>query len=174
MTETFRMRVIRLIINVWPAIRRTGGRVTYIANGWHELHVKLPLNWRTYNAVGTIFGGSMYASCDPFYMLMLMSQLGPDYIVWDRAASIRFRRPGTTTLKARFCLDPQEVEAIRSELSEKPSVTRTFEVDLVDEYGKTCANIEKQIYIRRGDRLQQGSGGLGARFINWMLRPEQP
>src|SRR2546426_1166496 len=66
------------------------------------------------NYVGTILGGAMYAAVDPFYMIMLIKLLGPGYIVWDKAAAIRFRRPGTTTLEARCAVDPAVLEGIRA------------------------------------------------------------
>src|SRR6476620_1494714 len=95
-------RLSRLVFNLWPCIRGTGSRVTSIAPDWSEIRVRLPLSWRTRNYVGTILGGSLYAAVDPYYMLMLIERLGPEYVVWDKAASIRFRRPGTSTLTATF------------------------------------------------------------------------
>src|SRR6266496_6489335 len=95
-------RLLRWKFNLFPAYRGTGARVTYIADDFHEVRVHLPLSWRTRNAVGTIFGGSMYGAVDPIYMIMLIQLLGRDYVVWDKAATIRFRRPGQTTLYATF------------------------------------------------------------------------
>ena len=94
MPETWRTRLSRWGFNWFPAYRGTGGRVAYIAGDWSEVHVHVPLSWRTRNYVGPIFGGSMYGAIDPVYMLMLIKILGPEYVVWDKAATIRFRRPG--------------------------------------------------------------------------------
>jgi hypothetical protein len=113
------------------------------------MHVKLPLTWRTYNYVGTIYGGSMYAAFDPMYMYMLIQILGPDYVVWDKAAAIHFKKPGRTTLTARFVIDEAELEAIREALTHAPSVDRVYTVEVVDKEGVVHAIIEKTIYIRR-------------------------
>ena len=113
MPETFRTRLYRWVFNVYPAYRGTGARVTYIAGDWTEVRIRLPLNWRTRNRVKTIFGGSMYGAIDPVYMQMLMHLLGPDYVVWDKAASIRFRRPGREELYATFRLSLDHVAEIR-------------------------------------------------------------
>lgn len=94
MAESLRTRLWRWGFNCFPAYRGTGGRVTYIAADWREVRIKLPLNWRTRNYVGTTFGGSLYGAVDPFYMIMLIKLLGPDYIVRDKAAAILFRKPG--------------------------------------------------------------------------------
>ena len=89
-------------MNLWPCYRGSGARITYIAGDWKEVRVKLRLSLRTQNYVGSIFGGSLYAAVDPIYMLMLIKCLGPGYVVWDKAATIRFRKPGRSTLTATF------------------------------------------------------------------------
>src|SRR5450759_758115 len=114
MAESFQSRLRRWGFNLFPVYRRTGARITYIAGDWREVHIKLPLNWKTRNYVGTIFGGSMYAAVDPIYMIMLIKLLGARYEVWDKAATIRFRRPGRSSLHATFRLDGVELEAVRA------------------------------------------------------------
>lgn len=135
--------------NLWPCYRGTGGRVTHIAADWREVRVRLPLSWRTRNYVGTIFGGSLYGAVDPFFMIMLMKNLGPGFVVWDKAASIRFRRPGLRTLQATFRLDEAELAEIRRLLQTEPKVDRTYTVALVDPDGVLHAEIQKVIHISR-------------------------
>src|SRR5713226_6992220 len=122
--------------------RGTGGRLTYIDSDWSEIRLEIPLSWRTRNYVGTIFGGSLYGAVDPIYMIMLMRRLGPDYLVWDKAASIRFKKPGRETLRAHFLVSDEELAAIRSALESQRSVDRTYIVDLVDPADVVCASIE--------------------------------
>ncbi len=147
MPESFRTRLTRWGFNFFPAYRGTGGRLTYIADDFHEIHVKLPLNWRTRNYVGTIFGGSLYGAVDPLYMVMLIKILGSGYVVWDKAANIRFKRPGRETLYAEFKVTPDEVVQIKDELTRSKSIDRIFHVNLVNEAGKVHAEVEKTIYI---------------------------
>jgi acyl-coenzyme A thioesterase PaaI-like protein len=129
--------------------RGTGARLRYIAPDWSEIRLDLPLSWRTRNYVGTIFGGSIYAAVDPIYMLMLIRRLGPDFIVWDKAATIQFKKPGKETLNARFEIRDQELAAIRNALETQRSVDRTYVVELVDGSGTICATVEKIIYVRK-------------------------
>jgi acyl-coenzyme A thioesterase PaaI-like protein len=150
MEESFRSRGMRWAFNFFPAFRGSGGRVTYIASDWSEVRIKLPLNWRTRNYVGTIFGGSIYGCVDPFYMVMLINLLGPEYIVWDKAATVRFKKPGRSTLTARFVVTDEEVGAIRKALADGArSVERVYQVELTDAQGTVCASVEKLVYIRR-------------------------
>jgi len=145
--ESLRSRLFRWAFNVWPCFRGTGARVTFIAADWSEVRVRLPLSWRTRNYVGTIFGGSLYAAVDPFYMLMLIHRLGPEYVVWDKAASIRFRKPGRSPLFATFRIDEAEVAEIRRLLQNQPKVDRTYPVELRDAEGVIHAEIQKVIHI---------------------------
>lgn len=149
MAESLKTRLNRLVFNFFPAYRGTGGRITYIAADWHEIHVKVPLNLGTRNYVGTIFGGSMYGAIDPIYMIMLIRILGPNYIVWDKAACIYFKKPGRSTLRAHFKLTPDEIGVIQAQLENELSIDRVYAVDLVDSDGVVCATCEKTIYIRR-------------------------
>jgi len=151
MPESWRTRITRWGFNLFPAWRGTGARVTYIASDWREVRVRLPLSWRTRNYVGTIFGGSLYGAADPIYMIMLIHVLGPRYTVWDRAATIRFRKPGRSTLFARFVLAEEELAEIRKLLETAPSIDRVYAVDLADAAGVVHATVEKTIYIRRNE-----------------------
>ena len=141
-------RLLRWKFNLFPAYRGTGARVVYIADDFRETRIRLPLSWRTRNAVGTIFGGSLYGAVDPVYMIMLMALLGPGYVVWDKAATIRFRKPGRTTLHATFKIDETELEAVRAATSDGQPIDRVYRVDLVDDAGVVHAEVEKVIYIR--------------------------
>jgi acyl-coenzyme A thioesterase PaaI-like protein len=149
MPESWRTRVARWKFNCFPAYRGTGGWVTYISHDWSEVRIAVPLSWRTRNYVGTIFGGSLYGAADPIYMLMLIRSLGPDYVVWDKAATIRFRRPGRSRLIALCKLEPGMVAGIRDELTRIPKLDRVFNVELIDRDGVVHVTIEKTIHVSR-------------------------
>jgi hypothetical protein len=159
MPESLKVRLLRHAFNWFPAWRGTGARIAYIADDWREVRVELPLTLRTRNYVGTMFGGSMYAAVDPFYMIMLIRNLGPDYVVWDKAASIRFLKPGRSTLHARFRLEEEELSAIRAALETARSVDRLYAVELVDREGVLHAVVEKTVHVRRVARVTAGAAG---------------
>lgn len=158
MPETWRTRLYRWAFNWFPAYRGTGARLTYIAGDWREVRLRVPLSWRTRNYVGTIFGGSMYGAVDPVYMVMLIKALGPGYEVWDKGATIRFRRPGREPLYATFRIGDEELAAIRRGVEEAGKVERTYTVDLVDAAGEVHATCEKLISIRRRAQTVRPSG----------------
>lgn len=149
MSESFKSRRFRWGFNLFPAYRGTGGRVRYISENFTEVRVEIPLSWRTRNYVGTIYGGSIYGAIDPIYMLMLMKILGPNYIVWDKAANIRFRKPGKTSLFAEFLLTDDEIAEIKELAQNTRSVDRIYRVELKDKDGTVHAEIEKTLYIAK-------------------------
>lgn len=137
-------------LNLYPPYLGAGVRVQRPEPGTYEVSMKL--RWYNQNYVGTHFGGSLYSMCDPFYMLLLMERLGRDYIVWDKAATIRFRRPGRGTVRARFHLTDERVEEIRRRADGGEVVEPTFTVEVSDEEGQVVAEVEKLLYVRRKDR----------------------
>lgn len=153
MPESLRTRLMRTYYTwLFPAYRGTGGKITYLADDFREIRVEVPLSRRTRNYVGTIFGGSMYGAVDPICMVVLIKTLGPGYVVWDKSAGIRFRKPGRTTLHARFAVDQAELDAIRGALEEAAATERTYTIQLVDAEGVVHAEVEKLIHIRKRKR----------------------
>jgi len=140
---------VRHAFNLYPCYRGTGGRVVELDASWRRVVVEVPLSRKTRNYVGTIFGGSMFGAADPIYMLMLIKNLGSGYVVWDKSAQIRFRRPATTTLRGEFTVSEAELEEIRAELTSKDAVERTFVVELVDASGSVAARIEKLVHVKK-------------------------
>jgi len=104
------------------------------------------------NFVGTHYGGSLYSMADPFYMLMLIENLGRDYIVWDKSASIRFRKPGKGKMLASFRLSEEQIEAIRQQLQTQEKVEPTFLVEIRDEAGELVAEVQKLLHVRKKTR----------------------
>jgi len=101
----------------------------------------------------------MFSAVDPLYMIMLIKVLGPGYLVWDKAAAIRYKRPGRGTLRARAVLGRAETEEIISLLREKPSVDRVYRLELVDREGTVHARVEKTIFIAPKDQERAAKGG---------------
>lgn len=148
MSESLKTRLMRWRFNLFPAFRRTGGRVTYIAPDLRELHISLSLNWKTRNYVGTIYGGSMYGAVDGILMVMFLSLLGRDYIVWDKSGRIRYRKPGRSTLTGRFVITQQDIDDVTHQVSRAGRYEREFRIDLIDEDGDVCAEIDKLLHFR--------------------------
>jgi hypothetical protein len=141
--------LIRLL-NFYPPYLGAGVRVR-VSPDLLTFEVRMRLRWWNRNYVGTHFGGSLYTMCDPYFMLILLQALGREYIVWDKAATIRFRRPGTGTVRATFHIPAEQVAEIRAAADRGGKVEPTFRVDVVNETGDVVAEVEKLVYVRRKD-----------------------
>ncbi len=139
----------QVLINLYPPYLGAGVRVTHVADDFHAIEVRMRLHRWNQNYVGTHFGGSLFAMADPFYMLMLIELLGRGYTVWDKAATIRFRRPGRGTVRARFDIPPERVEEIRRGVDAQGKVETTFTVDITDPQGEVVAEVEKLLSVRK-------------------------
>ncbi|MBS0345987.1 MAG: DUF4442 domain-containing protein [Proteobacteria bacterium] len=156
---TWRARMVRLGFNLHPAFRGTGGRVVHVGRDLRHIRIALPLSWKTRNIVGSLYGGSLFAITDGAHPMMLMAALGEGYIVWDKAASIRYRKPGYTTLYADFVLSPEELADIRAALAQQPELERTFQVELKDAQGVVHTVVERTVYIAEKNFYRKKSAG---------------
>jgi hypothetical protein len=148
---TKRSHALRRWINLWPPFLGAGIRVQHVAPDMRAIDVEMKLRWWNANYVGTHFGGSLFAMTDAFYMLMLMANLGRDYVVWDKAASIRYRKPGKGTVRAEFRLSGAQIEEIREKLETLPKYEPVFSVEVKDEAGVVIAEVEKRLHVRKKD-----------------------
>ncbi len=139
--------VWRHVANLWPCIRRTGGRVTHLSADFTRMTVRLPLGWRTRNVVGTIFGGAMFASTDPMYMLMLHKILGDAYVVWDKGCVARFKRPAKTTLFAEFHVSPARLDEIVAAVKSRGEADFMWTIQYKDSAGVVHAEFDKTLYV---------------------------
>lgn len=146
---------LQLLLRWWPPYALGPAiRVDTIRDDFRYARVQLPLRWYNTNYVGTHFGGSLYSMCDPMYMLLLLNALDrEDFVVWDKSAQIRYRKPGRGTVTAEFRLDDALVESLNSM---GPGETRDVDlpVDVKDGQGDVVASLIKTLYVRRKDRCK--------------------
>ena len=158
LSPTWRARMVRLIFNLNPAFRGTGGRVVHVANDLRHMRIHLPLSWKTRNIVGSLYGGSLFAITDGAHPMMLWAALGDGYVIWDKAASIRYKRPGYTTLYADFVLPDGEVDEIQAALNKTPELERTYTVELKDRQGTVHTVVNRTVYIADKNYYRQKFG----------------
>lgn len=144
----------RRLMNLWPPFLGAGIKVKKISDSFNDITVEMKLTKLNRNYVGTQFGGSIYAMTDPFYMMILMKNLGKDYIVWDKSADIQFKQPGKGKLTAHFNISKEEMAKIKAAADNNYKTEPHFKVEVKDEQGNVVAEVDKVVYVRRKDRLQ--------------------
>ena len=147
MTQKRRTSVLLRMLSFWPPYAGAGIRVRTSAD-LRTFEARMKLRWWNRNYVNTHFGGSLYSMCDPFFMLILAQALGRGYVVWDKAAAIRFRRPGKGMVRAAFHIPQERVDEIRAAADRGEKVEPVFTVEVLDEQGEVVAEVEKLLYVR--------------------------
>jgi acyl-coenzyme A thioesterase PaaI-like protein len=143
------VNVLIRLLNVYPPFLLAGIRVRSFRGDPLTLESRMALRFYNRNAFGTHFGGSLYAMCDPFFVLILARALGKGYDVWDKAASIEFLRPGRGTVRARFHVPKEEVDRIRSLADAGEKLEPVYEATVTDEAGEAVARVTKRLWIRK-------------------------
>lgn len=140
--------LIKLRINTYAPYVGAGIKIDHINLDQGLCVVSMGLNSLNKNIVGTQFGGSLYSMVDPFYMLMLMHQLGSSYVVWDKSSHIEFIAPGTSKVTTRMKIPNSEIITIQELAKDGDAVFREYEANIVDDQEKVIATVTKTIYIR--------------------------
>ena len=145
----FRQKLLFKVMNYWPPFWGAGIHIDRVSNNFLEVDVSLKLRFWNRNYVGTHYGGSLYSMTDPFYMLMLINLLGKGYIVWDKGATIRFKKPGVEKVYVKFRLTQEQVDIFKKDLDEKNKIEPVLTVNVLDKNGLVIAEVDKTIYIKK-------------------------
>jgi len=129
------------------AYQRSTGKVYFVSDDLQTVKIKIPLNYKNKNYKGTMYGGAMSSATDPIYMIQLITILGPNYVVWDKAASVRFKIPAKTTLFADFVISKQFLNQIEEDIKNYNEKDYALKVDLVDKDSVVHAEVERVVYI---------------------------
>ena len=142
-------RAFKFIMNSWPPYIGAGVHVEEIAADWRKIRVGMKLHWYNKNYVRSHFGGSLFSMTDPFFMLMLMANLGKDYVIWDSSAKIKFIQPGRGKVVTTFLLEEERLNTLREASASGEKLLEKFRVDIVDSNNSPVARVYKTIYIRK-------------------------
>lgn len=147
--ENLKSKLLRYGFNFFPAFRASGAWLTHISADIRQVRLTLPLKLKTRNYVGTLCGGNMYSAIDGVYVVMLIKNLGRDYIVWDKSAVIRYKKPATERLFAEFLMTENELDAIKQAVRLEGKVDREYLIELKTASNVVCAEISKTVHIKK-------------------------
>lgn len=134
--------------NFWPPFLGAGIKIDTVSADFSHVRMRLKRRFWNRNIVGTQYGGSIYSMVDPIYMTMMLVRFQKEYIIWDKAASIRFKKPGKTDLTADFRLSKDDFDEIRKRLSTEAKIDWERQIQVKDHSGEVIAEVTKVIHIR--------------------------
>ena len=149
MTVAWDPDALRRRINEYAPYVGARIEVTHVAEDASEIRVRMPLEESNANLVGTHFGGSLYSMVDPHLMILLIQRLGPEFVVWDRSATIEFLRPGRGTVHAAVRVSEAEVASIREATKDGERHLPEWTIDVTSDDGEVVARVRKTLYVRR-------------------------
>jgi len=133
--------------NYSPMYKRTTAKIIAVSDDLNEVKIKIPISYKNKNYAGSIFGGSLFAATDPIYMIQLIQILGNNYVVWDKAASIKYKRPAKKTAYASFIFSKEEIETIKAKVTQKKEITVEKELTITDQDNTIFAEVFKTLYV---------------------------
>lgn len=139
--------LFKVLFNWSPMYRRSCGKIIHVSKDLHKVQIKIPLSYKNKNYVGSIFGGSLFAATDPIYMIQLMQILGKEYVVWDKASVIRFRKPAYSNAFADFHFTSEEIAEIQHRVAHENEVDYVKNLTVMNEKNEVLTELEKTIYI---------------------------
>ncbi|WP_299548007.1 DUF4442 domain-containing protein [Seonamhaeicola sp.] len=148
----------------WSSMyRRTTGKIVEVSDDLHRVKIKIPISFRNRNYVGTIFGGSLLSATDPIYMIQLLNILGDDYIVWDKEANIKYKRPAREDVFAEFIFTEEEVTKIKADVTKSKEIDIVKTLHIVTHKKVVIAELTKTLYVASKDfykekRKQKAAG----------------
>lgn len=135
-------------INLYPPFLGAGIRLKRLSKDFMRAEVEMKLRWWNKNMMGTHFGGSLAAMADPFYALLIQQNIGKGFIVWDKAQTIRFKRPGIGKVTAIFEITPEFVEQIKSDMQKHEKMDYELPLYIRNEAGEIVCELMKTIHVR--------------------------
>jgi hypothetical protein len=151
-------KLLKLMLNLYPPYLGTGIKIKHISEDWRAIHTSLSLRWFNRNAVGTHFGGSLFAMVDPHIMLLLIRLLGKEYWVWDKSAEIEFIKASNKTVTSTIKISRDDLEKIKRRTDNGEKYLPEFVIEIKDDDNELVAIIRKILYVRR-----KKNGGYDAR-----------
>ena len=139
--------LFRVMFNISPMYRRSCGRLIFVSKDLHVVKIKISLSYKNKNYVGSMFGGSLFSATDPIYMIQLVQILGNDYVVWDKATEIKFKKPVYQNAFATFEFSANEIADIKNRVSTENAINYVKKLYITNEKHVPFTELDKTIYI---------------------------
>lgn len=139
--------LFKVLFNISPMYRRTNAKIISVSEDLHDIRIKINLNYKNRNYVGSMFGGSLFAATDPIYMTQLMQILGDKYVVWDKSSEIKFKKPAYETAFAHFGFSQQEISDIIERVTIENEINYIKTVLITNKEEVIFTEVQKILYI---------------------------
>ena len=141
--------VIKFVLNIFPPLLFNRIVLKEISDDFLEMKVVLKRTLFNVNFHKTIFGGSIFSACDPYFPIMYYHIFKEKkLIVWVKNAEIQYLSPATTTLNLNFKISNDQIEKIKNGLKRDGKYEIQNEVFAIDKKDNICAQAKINVYLR--------------------------
>lgn len=150
--------LLRIILNLFPPLLFNRIVLKEISNDFMEMKVVLRKAVFNINFHKTIFGGSIFSACDPYFPTMyyhIFLNKKRKLIIWIKAAEIQYIKPANTTLKLYFKITKKDVEITEENLNTKGKYEIWHTVEAINKKGVICARAKILIYLRDDEKIDR-------------------
>ena len=143
--------IVRFILNIFPPLLFNRIILKEISDDFMEMKVVLRRTLFNINFHKTIFGGSIFSACDPYFPTMyyhIFANKNRKLIVWLKSAEIQYLKPAESTLKLHFKISKQDIQDVEDNLNKTGKFEILHTVHAINKKGIICAKAKMEIYLR--------------------------
>jgi hypothetical protein len=143
--------VIKFVLNIFPPLLFNRIVLKEISDDFLEMKVVLRRALFNINFHKTIFGGSIFSACDPYFPTMyyhIFANKKRKLIIWLKSAEIQYLKPADSTLKLYFKITKEDIHLAENTLNEKGKFEIWHTVEAINKKGVVCARAKMQVYLR--------------------------
>lgn len=139
------------MMNLYPPLLVSRVVVKSVSADFQRVKVVVKKSILNRNLHGTIFGGSIFSSADPFHALMywqVLKKKGLHAQVWLKCAEIHYIKPGNTDLHMEFVLEDSDIEVALHDLKQSGKSDRKHETRIFNAHRELVAIVNSTVSLR--------------------------
>lgn len=145
----FRRFFLRLALNLYPPLFFNRISVKKISPDYKQMDVVLKKSFLNINYNKSIFGGSIFSACDPYFPIMYYHIFKEKkLILWVKNADIQYLSPATSNLYLNFKISNEQIEEIRTGLKNNGKYEISNEIQAIDNENNVYAKAMINVYLR--------------------------
>ena len=150
--------LLKITLNMFPPLLFNRIVLKKISNDFLEMKVVLRKALFNMNFHKTIFGGSIFSACDPYFPTMyyhIFAKKGRKLIIWLKSAEIQYLKPADSTLTLYFKITKKDIQLVENNLNQKGKFEIWHTVEAINKNNIVCARAKMEIYLREDEKKEK-------------------
>ncbi len=148
--------LLKTVLNLFPPLLFNRIVLKEINKDFTEMKVVVRRSLSNINFHKTIFGGSIFSACDPYFPTMyyhIFKRKNRNLIIWIKSAEIQYLKPADTSLKLQFEIMHTDIKTVEEELKEREKTEIWHTVEAKNKKGIVCARAKILVYLREEKKI---------------------